>query len=270
MSQEKTESAAEYPVLESVVLVPLGEIVRDEEYQRAVTEKQVLLILRNLDHAALMPLLLSRRNKKLYVMDGGSRLEALIRAGEKAAPAIIRHGYSQAREADLSVKTRQVRVQKRAETFRAELLAGDRIAIELEEVLRRYTGVGCSNHVSTGWVCITSLYRVRDNGTLETVMRIIGETWPRQALSRHGVVVEGLDRFLRSYGRAVNVARVVEKLRLAPLAEMISHARSQRFVVGTLEDAFATQVVRHYNANLKSGRLGHYNLVPRSTTPRQR
>lgn len=125
-------------VLHNAVLAPL---MVDETYQRSVeggvSQKQITEMAINWDWRLCMPLLISRRAGKLFVIDGQHRLEAArLRGDITYLPAVIFEFEDQRGEAELFLNANRKRRQvSKLDDFHAAVAAGDAKSIAIRDVV---------------------------------------------------------------------------------------------------------------------------------------
>lgn len=118
------------------------ELMIDPSYQRSVqstrSQQQIERIARDWDWRLCAPLMVARRADGLYVIDGQHRtLAARMRGDIAHLPCCVADFESVAEEARLFVlANRQRQPSKKIDQHRAAVVAGDRRATEMEDIVR--------------------------------------------------------------------------------------------------------------------------------------
>lgn len=209
-------------------MVPLGWLFVDGDYQRPLTTF-VDKVEREYDPALVGTLIVSERARGPRgvkrpadpgqwgaVIDGQTRLEAMNRRGESAAPCLIYMGLSPQQEARLFAKFQtQRRGMATYLRFRAALVAKEPEAIAIAAIVQR---AGFELDVAETPDTVKSIaalewtYR-RDPQLLMDVMRIIAAAWPDPATENRTMsdMVRGLAVFL-TREQKVEIDRLTARL----------------------------------------------------------
>lgn len=182
----------------SIELIPVGRLRIDETYQRSIetaaSQRLIARIARDWDWRLCVPLLASRREDGLYVIDGQHRLQGARSRGDIAyLPCCVSDYGSPADEAQVFVEAnRKRRSVSRVDTFRAAQLAGDPTATTLSQLLDqaglRLARFGSPTLLDAGEiVCISALERSLSRygqRTLAAVLAAIATAFDGQVM-RH-------------------------------------------------------------------------------------
>lgn len=222
------------------------------EYQRPLTSF-VKRIVTGYNPQLLMPLPVSERRKgqKYAVIDGQTRAEALSRLGKPLAPCLVYSGMTLQQEAGLFVAIQTERqAMTSASQFRAELIAGDPIAVTVQEVLN---GHGMSVEVNSVdprhfrapiallWVfhggsrSQEARAKVRDPALLSRVLEIIAGAWPKlPAEAKMSVTIKGIGRYLIDHPdiKDERLIRGLSKLQPSEVAQRAVKLREGRGIMG--------------------------------------
>jgi hypothetical protein len=151
-----------------ITVVPLQD-VEVPKYQRGLIEKHVLDMTENWNPLLFRPPLLARRTDgKLDIIDGQHTIEAIRRRGHNEVPAIVREGVDYTAEAgtfaDLNTRRRGLRPY---EVWRAEVEAGRKWAVDLQEVAERNGLKVAHERTPTALACIGECRRIlrKQDGT---------------------------------------------------------------------------------------------------------
>lgn len=121
------------------IKVRVKDITLDARYQRDLDQKRAASMAKSIDLARIgVPVAVRRKDGKLVVVDGQHRVSALMQAGMGAEQILveIHEGLTLQEEATLFLKLNDGRKAVGAyDKFRAELVAKDTTALEIERIL---------------------------------------------------------------------------------------------------------------------------------------
>lgn len=119
----------------------LDQLNVDDTYQRSIeggaSRKLIVKIAENWDWRLCLPLIVSRRDSQLYVIDGQHRLEgARLRGDIRDLPVVVFDFDDPKQEAELFVQAnRSRRAMSTLDDFHAAVVAGDAKAVEIHDVV---------------------------------------------------------------------------------------------------------------------------------------
>ena len=183
----------------------------DDTYQRSIeggaSRKLVIKIAENWDWRLCLPLLVSRRNGEMFVIDGQHRKEAAeLRGDIPHLPVVVFDFDDPKAEAELFVAAnRSRRPMGKLDDFHAAVVAGDAKAIAINEVV---AGAGLAIGRNQAWqywkpgevVFVTAIeraLRVQGKPTVEAALGMIGRAFEGLVLTGVGSVFEGLCTILK-------------------------------------------------------------------------
>lgn len=180
----------------------------DESYQRSRVRSHVAKITKDFDSRVFGAISIGRRkNGELFVIDGQQRLAAAIRRGIVAVPCVVFEVEDDKEEAQIFSKINKGRKSLTPfDKFRADVHAGDKIAIGVREVVIA-TKYEISNSSSDWCVkCIDALMR-----EYRTDKDVLIGVWDFLAQLHDGAPIEGLllrslcllERLSRKHGMSV-------------------------------------------------------------------
>ncbi len=204
----------------------------DDTYQRSIeggaSQKLINKIAENWDWRLCLPLLVSRRGGELFVIDGQHRLEgAKLRHDIPHLPVVVFDFDDEKAEAELFVQAnRSRRSMSKLDEFYAALVAGDKRAIEVNEVV---TAAGLAVGRVPAWqywkpgevVFISSIQRLLKSAgrpTVQSALNMIGRAFEGSVLISGGAIFEGLVAFMQA--RAADAAPIDEALMEVVLSEV--------------------------------------------------
>lgn len=212
--------------------LPVASLKVDDTYQRSIeggaSQKLINKIAENWDWRLCLPLLVSRRRGELFVIDGQHRLEgAKLRPDIPHLPVVVFDFDDEKAEADLFVQAnRSRRSMSKLDEFYAALVAGDKRAIEVNDVV---TAAGLVVGRVPAWqywkpgevVFISSIQRLLKSAgrpTVQSALNMIGRAFEGSVLISGGAIFEGLVAFMQA--RATDAAPIDEALMEVVLSEV--------------------------------------------------
>jgi len=268
---EKNRAKAEWPY--EVGLIPIVDLVIDDTYQRPPHRAFIVEMAENFDESLVGTIDVSRRKPNLFaVLDGQQRVEAMRLVGKTAAFASIYDGMSIQDEAAFFYrKNKDRRAMKHFFAFRARIVAGDPVAIKINEIVEMQGfSLGPSSNERDTIGATTSIENAymygsnwRDESLTPTLVTI-REAWLGRNGSLDGVLIGGLSRFWQHFSdEEVDMATVVETLQsFGGPKNLIGLAREKQAVSSAISRGMSIQAVtarvlaENYNKKMRAGRRG--------------
>ena len=191
----------------SFELIPIRNLVSNQDYQRALSEKHIREALEEFDVYQLNPVKVSRRDGVNYVFDGQHTIEIVAAAsGSRDTPVwcMIYDDLKYKEEAHIFAdQQKHVRTLLPYETFSAHLEAGDDKQMIIDTTVKSY-GLKVSGKRLPNTVCaIGTLERIYDKygiNVLDTVLRLAVGAWEGENNSLSGSILMGIAKIVISYG----------------------------------------------------------------------
>lgn len=178
----------------------------DDTYQRSIeggsSQKLIVKIAENWDWRLCLPLLVSRREGRLYVIDGQHRLEAARFRGDIPHMPVVVFDFDDPKaEAELFVQANRSRRQmSKLDDFHAAVVAGDLKAVAVNEAV---SNAGLSVGRIQAWqywkpgevVFVTAIQRAlhsHGKATVEKALRMIARAFDGLVLVGVGAIFEAL------------------------------------------------------------------------------
>lgn len=185
------------------------------EYQRETKTAFVARRIGTVDPTALGVAIGSVRDGKLWCVDGRQRIAAVARANDDGAGlemmAVVYHHLGYQEEAQLFVCLNLHRLQvQRAESFHAEVEAGDPEAVRLRDLvaglgLRLARGKGKKGVRTIGAVgALAYAYRLQGHAATARALQFLRDVWPDDAEKWHGGALWSTIFFFWRYPEADN------------------------------------------------------------------
>ncbi|MBX6770871.1 MAG: hypothetical protein IRY83_04045 [Chloroflexi bacterium] len=246
--------------------VPVSSMFADPSYSRPVDQQFVRRLARDWDPAKAGVVYLSLRTDGRYaIIDGCHRVAACrLALGDTAVlPARVFIDLTPAQEAELwDAFNRYRRRPRQIDTFRARLIAGDKVATSIAGAVARaglkleLTG----RQHGASIVAITALesaYRRLGDHGLTVVLGILREAFDDDERGYQAPAIDGLSMIISRYGNSINRDRLIDTLRRLGPTRLLRLAHEYRAVhLGMpVAGAWARVVVMQYNRGLRSSAL---------------
>lgn len=190
--------------------IAVSDLLIDDSYQRSIeggaSQKLIVKIAENWDWRLCLPLIVSRRDGRLFVIDGQHRKEGAELRGDITHLPVVVFDFDDPRaEAELFVAAnRSRRAMSKLDDFHAAIVAGDPKAVAVNEVV---IAAGLQVGRIQAWqywkpgevVFVTAIQRALHSKGKETVgraLRMIGNAFEGLVLTGVGSVFEGLIAFI--------------------------------------------------------------------------
>ncbi len=237
-------------------LIPIKNLVSNQEYQRNLSKKHVQKAAANFDVYQINPVKVSRRDGINYVFNGQHTIEivALV-SGSRETPVwcMIYDDLIYEQEADIFAN--QMKYTKPLlpyEIFMANIEAGNDKQLIIKELVESYNLeiVGSS---SPGGICavstLESIYDKYGFQCLDRVLRLCVATWEGAPQSFCSNVLNGVARVVYAFGDEIKDELFKERLGKISIKELMRTARDRR--AGSL--GFAEAIVQFYNRRTHFG-----------------
>lgn len=172
-------------------VLPIDEIIVDPDYQRDLRHAFLAEIAEDFDIVKAGPILVSRRDGKLWCVDGQHRMLGGQRAGETEVLAHVVHGLTQQEEAELRLARNHRKQDSVQEKFRTRLVMGDEVAHAVVNVAKQHgTQINLETNMHKGInaiVAAETLYRAGSgNGEwLNRVLKFLAEAFDEDLNGRN-------------------------------------------------------------------------------------
>ena len=188
----------------------------DDSYQRSIeggaSQKLIVKIAENWDWRLCLPLLVSRRQGQLYVIDGQHRLEAArLRGDIRDIPVVVFDFDDPKAEAELFVQANRARrPMQKLDDFHADLAAGGADSVAINKVVNDAGLIvgrnGAWQMIKPGEVVFVQAVRraMKSFGpqTATRALRLMGQAFPDSPLVSGAAIFEGLCTFMSETGKA--------------------------------------------------------------------
>ena len=236
-------------------LVPIKDLVSNQEYQRNLSWAHVKKAAENFDLNQINPIKISRRDGINYVFNGQHTAEIIAMvSGSRDTPVwcMIYDDLDYSEEADIFAnQLKNVKPLLPYEIFNANCEAGNDKELLIRGLVESYN-LRIAPGSAPGCICavgaLESIFDKYGYNLLDHVLRLIIAAWEGEPKSFSGNMMNGVARFLAAYGTRINDSVFKEKLGEVSIKELTKTAKERR--AGSLGYAEAILII--YNKRLKN------------------
>ena len=194
----------------SFELIPISNLVSNQEYQRPLSSGQIRRALEEFNIYQINPVKVSRRDEINYVFDGQHTCEIIAAAsGSRDTPVwcMVFDELTYSEEAHtFAEQKKHVRNLAPYEIFHAHIEAGDEKQKLIETIVRSY-GLVVSGSQQPNAICaVNALERIYDKygqAILDRTLKLAIATWEGESNSLSGNMLMGIARVLDAYGDSI-------------------------------------------------------------------
>ncbi len=194
----------------SFELIPIRNLVSNQNYQRPLSEGHIKKALEEFDVYQINPVKVSRRDGVNYVFDGQHTIEIVAsESGSRDTPVwcMIYDDLVYKEEAHIFAdQQKHVKPLVPYETFFAHIEAGDAKQKLIEATVNSY-GLTISGSRAPNTICaVGTLERIYDKygqEVLDAAIRLSAATWEGEVNSFSGNILMGIARIVEAYGEAL-------------------------------------------------------------------
>ena len=216
-------------------MIPIRNLVSNQDYQRALSEKHIRDALEEFDVYQLNPVKVSRRDGVNYVFDGQHTIEIVAAAsGSRDTPVwcMIYDDLKYKEEAHIFAdQQKHVKTLLPFETFSAHIEAGDDKQIIIDTAVKSY-GLRISGKRLPNSICaISTLERIYDKygiNILDTVLRLAVGAWEGESNSLSGSILMGIALIITSYGDELKEDMFVDHVGKVSVKSIVRTAKERR------------------------------------------
>lgn len=235
--------------------IPIRNLVSCQDYQRNLSESQILKIAREFDLHQINPVKVSRRDGINYVFDGQHTIEAVaLVSASRDTPVwcMIYDHLSYEHEAHIfAEQQKHHRTVAPYDTFNAHLESGSEKHLLIRDLVYSYNLELGSTQKRHGTICaIAALENIFDKygyHVLDKTLRMTVGTWEGEMYSLSGNTLTAIARLIAAFGDGLNEETFKERLGLIPMKTIIRTARERR--PGSL--GYAEAMLVFYNKKCK-------------------
>lgn len=236
-------------------LIPIKELVSNQEYQRNKSEKHIKKATENFDIYQLNPVKVSRRNGINYVVNGQHTMEIVANiSGSRDTKVwcMVYDGLVYKKEADIFANQQKyVKILTPYEIFIANIEAGNDKQILIKELVESY-GLRLGPIPRPCHICAVSaleyIYTRYGYENLSRTLRVLIGAWEGNQQSLSSSMLKGMSKVLAVFENEIKDEMIIEKISYTSVKEIIRCARERKG--GTTGCAEAILMV--YNKKMRS------------------
>ena len=200
-------------------LIPIRNLVSNQDYQRKVSFSHVKKAVENFDLRQVNPVKVSRRKGINYVFNGQHTIEiiaAVSQSRDTPVWCMVFDDLDYEEEADIFANQQKfVKRLSPFEIFSARMEAGDEDALLIRDLVHSY-GLELSSSTGLGNVvavaALESVYTKYDIHVLDRTLRMLLGTWQGEPDSLTGNYIRAVAHLIVTYGDNLDENRFKEKL----------------------------------------------------------
>lgn len=191
----------------SFELIPIKNLVSNQEYQRPLSEGHIRRALDEFDVYQINPVKVSRRVGVNYVFDGQHTIEIVAAASESRETPVWCMVYDDMKYVEeahtFADQQKHVKSLVPYEIYHAHIEAGDEKQMIIDSIVRSY-GLEVTGTTQSNGICaVNTLERIYDKfgrGTLDQTLKLAIATWEGENNSLSGNMLMGIARIIVAYG----------------------------------------------------------------------
>lgn len=187
-------------------LIPIKNLVSNQDYQRPLSESHIRKALEEFDVYQINPVKVSRRDGVNYIFDGQHTVEIVAsESGSRDTPVwCMVYELKYTEEAHIfAEQQKHVKSLVPYEMFKAHIEAGDAKQMMIKSVVESY-GLAITSTQQVNGVCaVSTLERIYDKfgrEVMDTTLRLAVATWEGEMNSLSGNILMGIARIVVAYG----------------------------------------------------------------------
>ena len=228
----------------------ISELISDQAYQRALSQKHVEETAGHFDLCQINPIKVSFRNNKYYVLNGQHTMEAIALASgsrETKVWCMVYDDLEYEREADIFAnQMKYTKALRPLEVFKAKLEAGEGEALSIQALVDSYnlTLDEKPRDCTIGAVAsLEEIYRKYGYHILDRTLYLIVNAWEGECRSFTANILKAVARLISTYEEELKDETFIDKLGCVSVNEICRSASERR--AGSL--GFAETILTYYN-----------------------
>ena len=235
--------------------IPIKNLVSNQEYQRALSQRHVANAAANFDLYQINPVKVSRRDGINYVFNGQHTIEIVAMvSGSRDTPVwcMIYDDLNYQHEADIFAnQMKYVKSLNPIEVFKANLEAGNNDQLTIQAIVESY-GLSIGPRPCPGTICAVStlenIFHKYGYHILSRTIRLIVGTWEGDTRSFSANMLNAVAKLIVVYGDSLNEDTFKEKVGAASVKQLGRTAKERR--PGAM--GYAEAMVLEYNGKKKN------------------
>ena len=215
-------------------LIPIKNLVSNQEYQRPLSESHIRKTVEEFDVFQINPVKVSRRDGVNYIIDGQHTVEAVAsESGSRDTPIwcmIYEMAYIEEART-FANQQKHVKTLVPYETFKAHIEAGDAKQMMIKSIVESY-GLKVTGTQQPNGVCaISTLEKIFDKfgqSVMDTTLRLAVATWEGETNSLSGNMLMGIARIVAAYGDQIKEDVFKDHVGMVSVKSIIRTAKERR------------------------------------------
>lgn len=236
-------------------LIPIKNLVSNQDYQRSLSEGQVALTAHNFDVNQINPVKVSRRDGINYVFNGQHTIETVaLASGSRETPVWCMIYDDLSYQAEAGIFANQMKYVRRLapyEIFNANIEAGSSDQLMIRDLVRSFD-LEIGNKKQPGMICavsaLESIYAKYGYHVLSRVLRICISTWEGDVNSLSACMLNAIARIVVVYNDSLNESLFIERLGSISVKQIIRSGKER----GSGSVGYAEAMVIEYNGKKKT------------------
>ena len=236
-------------------LIPIKDLVSNQDYQRPLSESHILKAVNEFDVCQINPVKVSRRDGINYVFDGQHTIEIVAaKSGSRETPVwCMIYDYLEYKE-EAHIFAEQQKNKKNLipfEVFNAHVEAGEQKYLMIKELVNSYGLEVAGDKNERNNICavsaLESVYDTYGYHILDQTIRLILATWEGEPGSFSGTMIKAVAKVIVTYGRSLQ--EEVFKVNVGNYSVRSIVRRAKEIRPGLL--GYATAIINSYNDKKK-------------------
>ena len=236
-------------------LIPIRDLVSNQDYQRPLSESHILKAVQEFDVCQINPVKVSRREGINYVFDGQHTIQIVAaKSGSRDTPVWCMIYDDLAYREEAHIFAEQQKNKKNLvpyEVFKAHVEAGEQKYLMIRDLVSSYgLKVSGDKTLPTNICAVSALESVFDGygyHVLDQTIRLILATWEGERGSFTGSMIKGMAKIIVTYGNELQEEEFKAKVGCYSIRTVIR--RGREICAGSL--GIATAMVNIYNEKRK-------------------
>lgn len=237
-------------------LIPIKNLVSNQDYQRTISVKRVKQGVENFDLYKVNPVKISQRDGQNYVIDGQHTIEMIATvSGSRDTPVwcMIYDDMDYILEADLFARQQDgIKPPSPYEIFNANIEAQNNVQLMIKDLVESF-GLRVTSTKVTGGICaissLESIYKKYGFEVLDRTLNLCVGTWESEPNSLSASMLKGIALLVNAYGDELRNDIFKDKLGSLSAKEIIRLAKERRS--GSM--GYAEAMLTEYNKKMKYG-----------------
>ena len=219
----------------SFELIPIKNLVSNQEYQRPLSEGHIRKALEEFDVCQINPVKVSRRDGINFVFDGQHTIEIVAtESGSRDTPVwcMVYDDLKYNEEAHIFAdQQKHVKNLVPYETFKAHIEAGDEKQLMIQTTVNSYGLSITSTNQPNGIAAVSTLERIYEKygqNVMDATLRLAVQTWEGETNSLSGNILMGIARIVVAYGDLIKEDVFKDHVGKVPVKQIIRTAKERR------------------------------------------